>query len=278
MDKDVLICDKYETATNLATTFHAVFLNKCGTKSEDTDYRSLFENFVQNLLSKVNKPEWPASEVLLGLLGRILVLTFSNKDTDISLRVASLDYLGVVAAGLRRFSVLAESKLEKIDQIIGDIKFKEIRKKHLETNTEEEKMQFLRHVLLDFLAVNAQNNETYKYARHFYISQWYKDVVSEESQLVPEAQESEICSKNRRSKRHKKPSDGSLKEKLKAIEEKKNFFLQKIPFQETISSGNRTYIDYHSAEIVAQYLASKRNFSQSFDLYLKAVSTENHVI
>lgn len=39
----------------------------------EEDYRSLFENFVHDLLSTVNKPEWPASELLLSLLGRILV-------------------------------------------------------------------------------------------------------------------------------------------------------------------------------------------------------------
>lgn len=33
----------------------------------------MFENFVQDLLSTVNKPEWPSSELLLSLLGKILV-------------------------------------------------------------------------------------------------------------------------------------------------------------------------------------------------------------
>lgn len=36
----------------------------------------------------------------------------------------------------------------------------------------------------------------------------------------------------------------------------------------------QTYIDYDSAELVARYLASKRPFSQSFDTYLKHVSTQ----
>lgn len=68
-------------------------------------------------------------------------------------------------------------------------------------------------------------------------------------------------------------------EKYRAIETRKKFLIAKIrPFKETISSGNRiqvfqTYIDYNSAELIAQYLASKRNFSQSFDQYLKGVST-----
>jgi cohesin loading factor subunit SCC2 len=298
VDKDVLICNKYEKALNTATTFLAVFLNKCGSKSEDIDYRPLFENFVQDLLSTVNKPEWPATEVLLSLLGRMLVHTFSNKGTDMSLRVASLDYLGVVAARLRRDSVLSRCKLDTIDQMIKDIKSEEMKdsddqtKKNLATNTEEERTQFLQRVLLDFLAVNAQNDEAYKYARHFYIAQWYKDAVFEKSQLASGAKDNKKYSKeNHRSKRHERDSDEESDnenerkdqeqdhaDKFKVIEEKKKFLVQRIrPFQETISSGNRvqifqTYIDYNSAELIAQYLASKRYFSQSFDLYLKAVS------
>ena len=72
VDRDVLIVSKYETAMQLAGNFLTVFLNKCSTK-EEVDYRPLFENFVQDLLTTVNKPEWPAAELLLSLLGKILV-------------------------------------------------------------------------------------------------------------------------------------------------------------------------------------------------------------
>lgn len=121
----MLICNKYEKATSTAGTFLAVFLSKCGSKSEDIDYRPLFENFVQDLLSTVNKPEWPATELLLTLLGKMLVKNFSNKGTDMSLRVASLDYLGVVAARLRRDGILSHGKTATIDQMIKDIKSEE---------------------------------------------------------------------------------------------------------------------------------------------------------
>lgn len=42
-----------------------------------------------------------------------------------SLRVASLDYLGVVAARLRKDAVLSQLKLNTIDQIISEIKTEE---------------------------------------------------------------------------------------------------------------------------------------------------------
>ena len=67
-----MIVTSYETAMRAGYNFLSVFLKKCTMKGED-DYRPLFENFVQDLLSTVNKPEWPSSELLLSLLGRILV-------------------------------------------------------------------------------------------------------------------------------------------------------------------------------------------------------------
>lgn len=73
----------------------------------------------------MNKPEWPASELMLSVLGRLLVTNFVNKNLDMSLRVASLDYLGVVAARLRKDSVTSQLRLNTIDAIILDIRTEE---------------------------------------------------------------------------------------------------------------------------------------------------------
>lgn len=68
-------------------------------------------------------------------------------------------------------------------------------------------------------------------------------------------------------------------ETYRSAENKKKFLLSKIrPFEETVASDGsktqilQTYVDYSSAELIARYLASKRPFSQSFDVYLKHVS------
>ncbi|XP_022901337.1 nipped-B protein [Onthophagus taurus] len=318
VDLDVLICNKYEKATSTAATFLTVFLSKCGNRSEDIDYRPLFENFIQDLLSTVNKPEWPATELLLSILGKMLMKNFTNKGTDMSLRVASLDYLGVVAARLRRDSVVSHYKLNTIDQMIKEIKSEEMKdndrdddddvdddddtddvdaNKKSVSNPDEERTQFLQRVLLDFLAVNAQNEEAHRYARHFYIAQWYKEVVNEKSQLATgeknnkrtgskenHKNRSRVISDDEHSsdeekhrKNEKMSRDQSNVEKFRLLEERKKFLLTKIrPFQEKMSAGNRiqvfqTYIDYNSAELIAQFLASKRYFSQSFDVYLRAI-------
>lgn len=294
VDTDILIYNKYEKALAIACTFLTVFLNKCGSKNEDIDYRPLFENFVNDLLATLNKPEWPATEMLLSILGRMLVSNFSNKSIDMALRVVSLDYLGVVAARLRRDKVVSHCKVSTIDQMIKDIKNEEKKaedgksskkKKHADTESDDERTIFLQKVLLDFLSVKAQSDDCFKFARHFYISQWYKDVVDEKMNLASGNKGNK--KNNVHKSRRREDSDDDLEEKpdnnqenaekFKALEERKKFLVTKIkPFQESISSGNRvqifqTYIDYSSAELITQYLASKRAFCQSFDVYLKQI-------
>ena len=88
----------------------------------EEDYRPLFENFVYDLLSTVNKPEWPAAELLLSLLGRLLVSQFSQKAVDMSMRVASLEYLGIVAARLRKDAISSRLNTEGINEILAKVR------------------------------------------------------------------------------------------------------------------------------------------------------------
>lgn len=202
IDRDVLINNKYSMAMATAHQFLTVFLKKCGSKNEDIDYRPLFENFVQDLLTTVNTPEWPAAELLLSLLGRVLRDKFSNRSTEMPLRVSSLEYLGVVAARLRKDAVQSKLKIDYIDSIVNAIREEEEKedepepepepeakgkkssakkkKKKTEAVTDEDKeserTMFLQRVLLDFLAVNGgESDQATMNARHFCIGQWFRD-------------------------------------------------------------------------------------------------------
>lgn len=303
VDADVLIINKYETATRIAGNFLTVFLNKCGSKGEEIDYRPLFENFVQDLLATVNKPEWPAAELLLSLLGNLLVGHFSNKSSDMALRVASIDYLGVVAARLRKDAVSSQCKLSTIDQIIKDIKIEQQKdsdydqvkdKEIIGLNEDEERTVFLQKVLLDYLAVNGTKDSALGYARHFYLAQWYRDCAVEKSRV---GQTKNSPSKKMHKKKIKKKnkhhasdqdSESELDEQdadendnneqknseaYRIIEEKKKYIISRIRPYSTGTKPDilQTYIDYNSAELISQYLASKRPFSQSFDRYLKQI-------
>ncbi|XP_011863105.1 PREDICTED: nipped-B-like protein [Vollenhovia emeryi] len=303
VDADVFIINRYETATRIAGNFLTVFLNKCGSKGEEIDYRPLFENFVQDLLATVNKPEWPAAELLLSLLGNLLVGHFSNKSSDMSLRVASIDYLGVVAARLRKDAVNSQCKLSTIDQIIRDIKLEQQKdsdydqikdKEIVGLSEDEERTVFLQKVLLDYLAVNGTKDPALVYARHFYLAQWYRDCAMEKSRVgqLKNSPSKKMHKKRTKKKNRHHSSDQDTESELdeqdpdendnneqknseayRIIEEKKKYIISRI---RPCSTGTKpdilqTYIDYNSAELISQYLASKRPFSQSFDRYLKQI-------
>ena len=159
IDRDVHVNNLYESAMATAVQFLTVFLKKCGSKQEDVDYRPLFDNFLQDLLTTVNTPEWPAAELLLSLLGKMLVEKFSNKQTEVALRISSLEYLGGVAARLRKDAVQSKLKLDTIDQIIKTVKDAEEEHGEVEDeeferlDPEEQRTRFMQKVLLDYLTV-----------------------------------------------------------------------------------------------------------------------------
>ena len=58
---------------------------------------------------------------MLGIIGTLLVGHFTNKTVDMSLRTSSLDYLGTVAARLRRDATLSQLDDASLNAIIGKL-------------------------------------------------------------------------------------------------------------------------------------------------------------
>jgi len=124
---EVHLLNTYSTAQNLAFKFLTLFFRSCGTKQGEDDYRIVFENFLADLLVTANRPEWPASEILLTLLSRILMTNFSNHSLPINTRLQSLDYLGSVAAQLRKDTIdndvlNSQENQDKLEQIVQRVK------------------------------------------------------------------------------------------------------------------------------------------------------------
>lgn len=44
-----------------------------------------------------------------------------------------------------------------------------------EVKDDEERIQFLQRVLLDYLAIRSLSEPALRHARHFYLAQWYQD-------------------------------------------------------------------------------------------------------
>lgn len=134
-DKDVIVKEKHDIAISIGGNFLTTFLDKCKTRSSETDFRPLFENFITDLLTTVNRPEWPASELLLSLLGTLLAKYMSDKSMEQSIRVVSLEYLGLVAARLRKDTVESRCKVDTMDQLIKCIKLEQEKENDLDEDT-----------------------------------------------------------------------------------------------------------------------------------------------
>ena len=134
---------------------------------------------------------------------QVLVDKFRDRSTEMALRISSLEYLGVIAARLRKDAVQSKTKVDYIDSIIESIKSEEekdkaeaevdpveeyLRKQEERKSgggkakeakskksddpeeSERERIQFLQRVVLDYLAVNAgDDDQSTLNARHFYI-------------------------------------------------------------------------------------------------------------
>ncbi|XP_037608532.1 nipped-B-like protein B isoform X2 [Sebastes umbrosus] len=256
VDKDAFITNSYETAMRTAQNFLSVFLKKCGSKQGEEDYRPLFENFVHDLLSTINRPEWPAAELLLSLLGRLLVHQFSNKQTEMALRVASLDYLGTVASRLRKDAVTSNVDQKAIDRILKEI-------------PGSDETQQLQKALLDYLNQNIETDPSLLFARKFYIAQWFRDATTE----AEKAMKSQNDDEDLKGRRHSEDVD-STEEIMQRVETRKKFLRKVVKTTPTDFSSlgiNPDTADYADSCLIVRYLASMRPFSQSFDIYLSQI-------
>ncbi|CAL8321731.1 unnamed protein product [Lota lota] len=255
-DQDVLIINSYETTMRTAQNFLLVFLKKCGSKQGEDDYRPLFENFVHDLLMTLNKPEWPAAELLLSLLGRLLVYQFSTKQTEMALRVAALDYLGTVAAHLRKDVVDNGVDKTAIDHILKEIPGR------------EETLR-LQKALLTYLEDDGERDWSLAFARSFYIAQWFRDTTTETEKAVNLLKNAELPRG-----RHRVTDADSASDVVRRSEKRKRF-LRKVaktpPSQNITPSINPYTADYEDACLIARYLASTRPFAKSFNVYLTQI-------
>ncbi|XP_069737380.1 nipped-B-like protein isoform X4 [Phaenicophaeus curvirostris] len=257
VDQDVLITNSYETAMRTAQNFLSIFLKKCGSKQGEEDYRPLFENFIQDLLSTVNKPEWPAAELLLSLLGRLLVHQFSNKSTEMALRVASLDYLGTVAARLRKDAVTSKMDQGSIARILKQV------------SEGEDEVQQLQKTLLDYLDENTETDASLVFSRKFYIAQWFRDTTMETEKAIKSQKDEDSSEGTHHAK------DVETTGKIMHRAESRKTFLRSIiktaPSQFSTLKMNSDTVDYEDACLIVRYLASMRPFAQSFDIYLTQI-------
>uniref|UniRef100_A0A915BWJ3 Nipped-B protein n=2 Tax=Parascaris univalens TaxID=6257 RepID=A0A915BWJ3_PARUN len=286
---DAVVKESFRQSQNMAKMFLSSFLGKCTAKSEE-DYRRLFDQFLHDLLAALYKPEWPAAEMMLSTLGTLLIASYRSKSIDMSLRVACLDYLGTITARHRRdlhhtvsddvrldmvVKVLVYDELDESEQT-GDVNAIDI--SHL---SGADKMRKVQRALIDYLVEKKGDADvSIEYAVMFYVGEWYKEVYEEgesaKQKLKQALNSSELSDKEKR-KFEKK-----TERVLERCQLMKDFFMKTADKKqmrkraEHIARTGNILMDSDAMWLV-KYLASNREFSQSFDMYLKQILMGIHI-
>uniref|UniRef100_A0A674MZ13 Nipped-B protein n=1 Tax=Takifugu rubripes TaxID=31033 RepID=A0A674MZ13_TAKRU len=243
VDQDVLITNSYETAMRTAQNFLSVFLKK------------IQKHFLEFFVRKCGQM-WGLVEILMKALR--MVHQFSNKQTEMALRVASLDYLGTVAARLRKDAVTSKMDQRSIDRI-------------LQQSPGNDETQQLQKALLDYLEDSADTDASLVFARKFYIAQWFRDTTTEAEKSMRNQNQKDDDSSDGPQHAKEIETTGEIMQRA----EKRKKFLRNIikttPAHFATLKMNSDTVDYEDSCLIVRYLASMRPFAQSFDIYLTQI-------
>jgi len=281
---ELQLLTSYSQAQNLAFKFLTLFFRSCGIKQGEDDYRNLFECFLEDLLIAANRPEWPSSEILLTLLSRILMKNFSNQTLPIQVRLQSLDYLGSVAAQLRKDTIELDllntreyqQRLETIiEKTLSLIEFDEDLLEIYRTDP----LRYQRSLIIYLNDLN-QYEPTSQYAKMFHLGQWIRDVYLTIERLTQQ------LTRQVQPRRHTEFIDdidepiqsttqpSSIADEIDLKKAEKLTLMKMLTLSSTQNhhQQQRFDIDYDDICLLGHYLTYNRPFLKTFDIYLKQLA------
>ncbi|KAK4193889.1 protein rad9 [Podospora australis] len=101
---DGVVTPLIETATKSASDVVSFIVNRAlkSTKSGDTPYRNLLDLFVEDFTVCLDNPDWPASELLLRLLMRMMFQLVENDKSSVTAKNLALELLGTMGAAISK--------------------------------------------------------------------------------------------------------------------------------------------------------------------------------
>uniref|UniRef100_A0A8R1HHJ2 Nipped-B protein n=1 Tax=Caenorhabditis japonica TaxID=281687 RepID=A0A8R1HHJ2_CAEJA len=278
--EEAIVKESFSQASKVTNVFLNGFLGKCSQKGSkmdgEEDYRILFSNFLQELLVALYSPEWPATEMILTALGTLLVKNFRSKSTDMTIRQASLDYLGNITARLRKDSreAIGERRLDSVVKkalfLMDDKGFDSYESVDLSELSTNDKLKILESALVDYLVVS-NSSDVILFACNFYVGEWFKETV--EDLESARTKHNDLVKENLSEKEVRKAEKKYDRLVVKGTAMKA--FLSKLLDRKEIKrrlekSGKIKMLD-SDARWAVKFLAQSREFSHSFETYLKHI-------
>ncbi|CAG8727606.1 21248_t:CDS:10, partial [Racocetra persica] len=72
--------------------------------SNESEYRVLLDNFMEDVITVLNYPEWPAAEMIVRIFSKFMIGYINDKKADNYTKSMAIDYLGIIAGRIKKFA------------------------------------------------------------------------------------------------------------------------------------------------------------------------------
>ncbi|KAG9034044.1 Sister chromatid cohesion protein 2 [Tulasnella sp. JGI-2019a] len=179
----VMYTSALDSANNSAKSIIAFLTTRSGKgkaakTTKEADYRAIFDYLVEDLLTVLFWPEWPAASCLLGIATKYLISALEEKPTAMGsadsngAKSTALDHLGVIAAKLRttvmksRQILENEKPLASLDEILSTV-----------DTVQLERLIGAREDILAHLFKRSSDDQAYASARELTAATWGHDLA-----------------------------------------------------------------------------------------------------
>ncbi|CAI2165749.1 3087_t:CDS:10 [Funneliformis geosporum] len=157
--------------------------------SNESEYRVLLDNFMEDVITVLNFPEWPAAEMIVHIFSKIMVGYINDKKADTYTKSMAIDYLGTIAGRIKKYAnnalINGESTLEdnwESKEVRHCIDMaKDIPGGEITSLTSLQAIKYLwecQKTVLTFLKFVALQDPGVQCARQFYLAEWGYSFVS----------------------------------------------------------------------------------------------------
>ncbi|KAF0521889.1 ARM repeat-containing protein [Gigaspora margarita] len=177
-----------DSASSNAGCVFKFLLSRC-TKSiknsNESEYRVLLDNFMEDVITVLNYPEWPAAEMIVRIFSKIMIGYMNDKKADNYTKSMAIDYLGIIAGRIKKFANTGLISGEDLSEENGEDnddddqnwidKIKDIPKGDITIQTTTRAIKNLhkcQKAVLTFLEFGAMEDPGVQCARQFYLAEW----------------------------------------------------------------------------------------------------------
>lgn len=171
---------------------------KVAKSSQEISYASIVEHLVDDLLSSLYLPDWPAAAMLLSWFCRIFTSCLEDNKSSPDTKGVALDHLGTIAARLRLSQLKSESMRSKGDAQ-GETRPRSLKAfAEIVASKDSSMLQDINNAytsILDHLARAESDDQASESATEFMLAQWGSEIafaLKRASDALDQAKEDEL--------------------------------------------------------------------------------------